>query len=71
MISRMGLIELLLIGIVCLGPLLIAAAVGLVYLLNRPKARCPYCAERIQPEAKVCPHCGRDLTPQDEPFAED
>lgn len=29
---------------------------------NLPK--CPFCAERIQKEAKVCPHCQRDL-PED------
>lgn len=22
---------------------------------------CPYCAEAIKPEAKVCKHCGRDV----------
>ena len=26
-----------------------------------PKRRCPFCAEAIRPEARVCPHCQRDL----------
>jgi len=24
-------------------------------------AKCPHCAEAIQPDAKVCKHCGRDV----------
>ena len=24
-------------------------------------ATCPFCAERIKPEARVCKHCGRDI----------
>jgi predicted amidophosphoribosyltransferase len=23
--------------------------------------KCPYCAERIKPEALVCKHCGREV----------
>ena len=25
--------------------------------------KCPFCAELVQREAKVCKHCGRDITP--------
>jgi hypothetical protein len=30
---------------------------------NDGRIPCPFCAERIMPEAKVCPHCQRELAP--------
>ncbi|WP_420386241.1 zinc ribbon domain-containing protein [Roseivirga sp.] len=45
-----------------LGPL------GIIVALVVPKdpsklgyTECPYCAEYIKPNARVCKHCGRDL----------
>jgi membrane protein YdbS with pleckstrin-like domain len=36
--------------------------VALVHaIMLPPKRRCRFCAEAIRPEAKVCPHCQRDL----------
>lgn len=31
---------------------------------SRPRRKCPYCAEYILREAKVCKHCGRDVEPE-------
>lgn len=27
--------------------------------------KCPHCAELIKPDAKVCKHCGRDVSPEE------
>lgn len=31
---------------------------------GRPLQKCPYCAEMILVEAKICKHCGRDVPPE-------
>lgn len=45
-----------------LGPVIVSAYVllinGLTTLRRQP---CPFCAERVLPEAKVCPFCQHDL----------
>src|SRR5438876_761973 len=33
------------------------------YAAERVERDCPYCAERILARAKVCKHCGREVTP--------
>src|SRR6059058_4177506 len=38
----------------------------LIALLSKGNLRkCPFCAESIKPEAKVCRHCGRELPAQE------
>lgn len=33
-----------------------------IALLSKSRLRtCPYCTEKVRPEALVCKHCGRDL----------
>jgi len=53
--GRSGCVGLL--GGFLLGP--IGVILALVAGSGLPK--CPYCAERIQPDAIVCPHCQREL----------
>ena len=42
--------------------LLIAAAV--VRQTVDALRKCPFCAELVQPDAKICRHCNRDIAPE-------
>ena len=51
-----------------LGPLgWLLIALGPDYKAERERTesrKCPFCAELVKREAKVCKHCGRDLAPE-------
>lgn len=59
------------IGGLLLGPigLLIVGFMGQPAPNECTLRKCPYCAEQILKEAKVCKHCGRDVEPVDTPVS--
>ena len=49
------------LGII-LGPIgWLVVGLGPDYNQAKDTKKCPFCAELVKPEAKVCKHCGRDL----------
>lgn len=62
---NLGPIELVIVLVICV-ILLVLPVMAAIILARRPKddARrrpCPFCAEPILPEARVCRFCGREL----------
>ena len=62
----LGIFELLILGMVCAGPLVVAVIVVVVVLAKKQGGAadnalvpCPDCGRPISPLAESCPQCGR------------
>ena len=60
-----GPLEMLILGIMCLGFLALVVALVLVVVMasrqNRGAVACPHCGAPMPPWAEFCPNCGRPM----------
>ena len=77
MTASFGPAEFIIITVMVLFIILIMVLIGVAirYILAQvtknpagaeKRIPCPYCAELILPQAKICRYCGRSVTPQAE-----
>ena len=53
------------VGGLLLGPLaLLMFLMDGIVSKNEKGKKCPFCAEWVKPDATICKHCGRDISPR-------
>ena len=72
-----GPIEMLIIGMVCVLPVAAIVVIAVVLVSSKKSGSnpadsphlypCPDCGQYVPRTAPVCPHCGRQFTPAEEP----
>ncbi len=75
MTQNIGIAEILILLLILFTLVAVVAMAGIAIVMvvrrvtgknpvaveRRERVHCPFCDELISPNAKVCPHCGRDL----------